>query len=57
MPKWVKWIDLGINNWISVDENGNEFLNGEDIVNLKTDLSKAWRDRLSFKTKEVGLNS
>ena len=44
--KWEKWIDIGVNGWISVKENGDEYLNEKDIVNLKTSLSKTYRELL-----------
>ena len=44
---WESWIDAGVNSWISVAENGDEYLNEEDIYNLKTHLSKHYKEILS----------
>lgn len=38
--EWKDKIRLSINNWISLDEKGNEYLSNEDIINLKKDLLK-----------------
>lgn len=50
---WEDWIDTGVNSWISVAENGDEFLNEDDIVELKTRLTKNYRELLKNKEEEM----
>jgi hypothetical protein len=38
--EWKDKIRLSINNWISLNRKGNEYLSNEDIINFKKDLLK-----------------
>lgn len=50
--KWEKWIDYGLNSFISVGKDGEEYLDAEDIANAKTHLSQLFRDLLQQKTEK-----
>ena len=36
----IKKIDPAVNSWISTDDEGNEYMNNEDIKNLKKHLKE-----------------
>lgn len=40
---WEGWIDGGINSWSSQDKEGDDHINGNDILYLKTHLSNNYR--------------
>ena len=52
---WEEWIHIGINSFISIDEDGNEYLNEQDIYNLKTHLTNLYR--LKIEAMKKGLKT
>ncbi len=47
------WVDITINDFISVDKDGNEYLSDEDIVNVKNALSDKARQQIAQVKKET----
>ena len=45
--KLERWIDIGINSFLSCDKEGKEFMTQKDIANLKIHLSKKYRNLIS----------
>ena len=50
--EWLDWIHAGIDSWISIDKEGKDFMNQEDIFNLKGWLSKSARREIEQAKKE-----
>ena len=53
-PKdWEEEVDIGVNNWLTVDAEGNETILDEDIADLKHDLSERVRKARSQALQEA----
>jgi len=47
-PDWEPSdLDRHINSWLSIDKDGNDYLNQEDIMNLRNDLKELFEEQKS----------
>lgn len=57
MKDWSEETDIAINNWLSVDDDGNEYISPMDVLYLREDLRERFKEESNMDKLEKILRS